>query len=79
MPLPDKRMLTNEEAAEYCGFKSVGGFEAHIRVRPVKLGKLVRYDRHDLDEYLDSLRLSPPDRKRSFAEAAGNAGADRGH
>jgi hypothetical protein len=74
---PAKRMLTKEEAATYCGFKSVGGFLAYIKVAPVNFGALVRYDIRDLDEYLDGLREITP--KRGFAEAAGNAGAHRGH
>ena len=46
MPLPDRRMLTDHEAADYCGFKSVEGFKAHIPVAPRKFGtQAVRYDR----------------------------------
>jgi hypothetical protein len=56
MPLPTRRMLTKEEAADYCGFKSVNGFLGHIRVSPIKFGSNVRYDRVDLDAYLDGLR-----------------------
>jgi hypothetical protein len=77
MGLPAKRMLTAEEAAEYCGFSSVNGFAAYVAVRPVKFGKLVRYDRTDLDEFLDGFRSSP--QGSSILELAGNAGEDRGH
>lgn len=76
---PAKRMLDDEEAAEYCGFRSVNGFKAHIRVAPVNFGKLVRYDRLALDEYLDRLRTSPQQGGGGFAEMAGHAGADRGN
>lgn len=78
MPAPERRMLTAEEAADYCGFKSVAGFRAHIPVAARHFGsQAVRYDRRDLDEYLDDLRNPSP--KRGFAEAAGNAGPARGH
>lgn len=74
---PAKRMLTTKEAAEYCGFASAGGFVAHIPVAPVKFGKLVRYDRVDLDAYLDDLsqfRTSAT----AFEDLAG-APSHRGH
>jgi hypothetical protein len=73
---PARRMLTSEEAADYCGFKSVNGFLAYVKVRPVNFGKMVRYDRNDLDDYLNTFRQSAPG--SGFAELAGNAGADRG-
>lgn len=73
-------MLTAEDAADYCGFKSVEGFEAHIRVEPVRFGKLVRYDVRELDDYLDNLRNPGPGggiAARLRAEhAAGQAGGD---
>lgn len=77
MSLPARRMLTAGQAADYCGFKSVNGFLAHVRIRPVNFGKLVRYDRADLDAYLDALRV-PTDNVVNILEAAGRAGADRG-
>lgn len=77
MSRPVARMLTGQEAAEYCGFKSVNGFVAHVPVRPVNFGHLVRYDRMALDEYLDSLRQSPVRGMRP-SERAGNAGAGHG-
>jgi hypothetical protein len=76
--LPERRMLTAQQAADYCGFESVEGFKAHIRVAPIKQPGWVRYDRLDLDEYLDSLRAPVP-KHRSIAELAGNGdGARRG-
>lgn len=58
---PARRMLTAEEAADYCGFKSVDGFRAHIPVAPVRFGsQVVRYDVRDLDDYLDNLRNPGP-------------------
>jgi hypothetical protein len=77
LPLPEKRLLTSDEAASYCGFNSVNGFLAHIRVSPVKFGKVVRYDRTDLDAFLDTFRQSAP--RRKISELAGNAGEGRGH
>ena len=70
-------MLTRQEAADYCGFASVDGFEAHIPVSPVKFGKLVRYDRVDLDAYLDGLSQFRPS-ATAFEDLAG-APAHRGH
>ncbi len=74
--LPANRMLTDEQAAAYCGFSSVNGFKAHIQVAPVNFGRLVRYDIKDLDEYLDRHRQSAP--VGDFAELAGAGGEDRG-
>lgn len=76
MTAPARRMLTTEEAADYCGFKSVDGFRAYIRIPPVKFGKNVRFDRAALDEYLDRLRTPAPSGRPS--ELVGNASADRG-
>lgn len=73
---PDTRMLTGEEAANYCGFKSVNGFVAHIPVAPVNFGRLVRYDRKALDEAMDSLGQSTP--MVSLSERVGNADNDHG-
>jgi len=75
MSSPARRMLTREEAADYCGFKSPAGFEAHIAVRPIRFGQSVRYDVRDLDEYLDHLREAGP--RKSFAELAGNENKGR--
>lgn len=79
MAAPARRMLTSEEAADYCGFKSVNGFLAYVKVAPVKFGVSVRYDRTDLDDYLDGLRQSPAP-EGGFGELVGsNAGQGRGH
>lgn len=76
MSAPAKRMLTADEAAEYCGFKSVNGFRSHVSVSPVNFGSNVRYDKEALDEYLDTLRQSQP--ARGFGEME-DAGSGRGH
>jgi hypothetical protein len=73
---PAPRMLTSEQAADYCGFKSVNGFLAYVKVTPVKFGKNVRYDRADLDDYLD--RLRPSQSSLGFGDMVGNAGARGG-
>lgn len=78
LPLPEKRMLTAQEAAEYCGFKSVDGFTGYIPARPVKFGKNVRYDKEDLDEILNSLR-GDPIQGQSPSEIMRRAGQNRGH
>lgn len=59
LPAPSKRMLTKEEAADYCGFPSVNKFVLMVRVSPVNYGNCVRYDRERLDEWLDTLSQSP--------------------
>lgn len=73
---PTKRMLTKEEAANYCGFKSTNGFGAWIPVRPVKIGNKVLYDQKSLDEWLDKLSQSAPAPKRGLSGRVGN---DEGH
>ncbi|MCH4560336.1 helix-turn-helix domain-containing protein [Mesorhizobium jarvisii] len=55
LPLPARRMLSPVEAAEYCGGKTVDWLKAHVRVAPVKIGRLVRYDVRALDRWLDGL------------------------
>lgn len=76
MVAPARRMLTSEEAADYCGFKSVNGFLAYVKISPVKFGKSVRYDRLDLDEFLDRFRLVATG--NSFVDKVGHVGAHRG-
>lgn len=76
MSRPARRMLTVEDAADYCGL-SVNSFRAYIKIHPVNFGRSVRYDRKDLDEWLDRFRQSPT-QNRPVWELAGNAGKDRG-
>lgn len=54
LPLPERRMLSVEQAAEYCGL-SANTFRARITVHPVQIGRRVLYDRAALDRWLDSL------------------------
>jgi len=53
LPLPAKRMLTEQEAAAYCGV-SVNTFKARVKIPPVRIGNCVRYDVRALDEWADS-------------------------
>jgi hypothetical protein len=56
-----KRILTKAEAAAHCG-RSVRRFEIECPVRPIQFpnGDL-RYDVHDLDKWLDSLKNGDSD------------------
>jgi hypothetical protein len=55
-----RRMLTAKEAAGYCGL-SEKGFAHFCNVPPVQLpGPELRYDMHDLDAWLDSLKTGVP-------------------
>jgi predicted DNA-binding transcriptional regulator AlpA len=71
--LPSARLLSTEQAASYCGM-SPNHFKAHVRVRPLKFGGSVRYDRKTLDEWLDALRNPSPKRA---GVGLGNARKDR--
>jgi hypothetical protein len=52
---PEPRLLTQGQAAAYCGV-SVGVFTKACPIVPVKLlGRVPRYDRASLDTWLDSL------------------------
>lgn len=59
LPLPEKLLLTSEEAADYCGV-SVNTFRAHVKVAPVKIGSSVRYDRRELDRWAANQNRSEP-------------------
>ena len=57
-----KRLLSSEEAAEYLGLSvktlySMTGPRAKKRLplRVKRIGKLLKFDRKDLDAYIDSL------------------------
>jgi len=52
---PEPRLLTQGQAAAYCGL-CAENFKRACPVPPIKmLNRLPRYDRHDLDRWLDSL------------------------
>ncbi len=59
------RLMGKEVAAEYCGV-SPGHFLAHCPVQAVRMGSRVLWDRHALDQWLDSLSgLAEPDTEAS--------------
>jgi hypothetical protein len=50
----DKRMMNEAEASSYCGLPSKH-FKAVCPVQPLNLGgKGLRYDKQDLDQWIDS-------------------------
>lgn len=60
LPLPTKRLLTGEQAAQYLGLKSVSSLRAHVRIAPVQIGSSVRYDVRELDRWVDVQSRSRP-------------------
>lgn len=52
LPLPEKRLLTGDEAASYLGV-TLPTLQAHVKVAPVRIGSAVRYDRAALDRWID--------------------------
>jgi hypothetical protein len=58
--LSPRRILTEREAADYCGLPAKK-FSHFCRVSPVQLpGVNVRYDIRDLDEWLDGMKSGLP-------------------
>jgi hypothetical protein len=47
------RLLTLEEAADYCGGIAAETFEAHVHVAPVRIGTRKLWDIKTLDHWLD--------------------------
>jgi predicted DNA-binding transcriptional regulator AlpA len=47
--------MNNELAGAYCG-SSPGHFDTHIapHITKIKLGRSVRYDKHEIDKFIDS-------------------------
>lgn len=61
----EKRMLSDPEAAIYCGL-AVKLFKAVCPVQPVCLGsKQLRYDKRDLDKWLDAQKDQDQDHSRA--------------
>jgi len=59
LPLPTRRMLSTDQAAEYCGL-SRNTFVERCPVKPVRISPgRVTYDRVALDQWLDSLSALP--------------------
>jgi predicted DNA-binding transcriptional regulator AlpA len=48
-----------EEAASYCGV-SGNTFRAHVRVHPRKIGAAIRYDRVEIDRWIDKTATHDP-------------------
>ena len=59
-PAPEPRLLTQSQAAAYCGV-CVEVFKKACPVQPIKvLERIPRYDRRALDVWIDSLDNSRP-------------------
>jgi hypothetical protein len=60
VPLPAARLLTRAQAASYCGL-SVVVFQRECDVRPIRFGvdTVQRYDRRDLDQWIDRRKVEP--------------------
>lgn len=60
--LPDSRLLTPPEAADYCRL-SRPLFDRTCRVRPIGFngGRVLRYDRLDLDKWIEDLKTGRPE------------------
>lgn len=57
----EKRMLNEVEAAAYCGMPAKH-FKAACPVQPVQLGaNLLRYDKRDLDQWIDAEKIGNAD------------------
>ena len=62
MSNPSKRLLTVEQAAEYLSLSPRTIYnciapksKTPFRIKPVRIGKAVRFDIRDLDKFCDSL------------------------
>jgi hypothetical protein len=80
---PEPRLLTQAQAASYCGV-CVEVFRNACPVRPIKmLDRIPRYDRFDLDRWLDSLSTFRPLNEGADWEKIwnddGDSGARKGH
>ena len=79
---PEPRLLTQAQAAAYCGL-CAENFKKACPVRPVSLlARIPRYDRHALDRWIDSLDNPEPAMAEDLVqvwENAGNSRARKGH
>lgn len=53
LPAPSRRLLAPDEAAAYCGGKTVQWLRAHVKVAPMKIGSKILYDVRALDRWID--------------------------
>ncbi|TXN73444.1 hypothetical protein [Methylobacterium sp. WL6] len=60
VPLPAARLLTRAQAASYCGLSTIV-FQRECDVCPIRFGAntVQRYDRRDLDHWIDRLKGEP--------------------
>lgn len=57
----EKRMMSETEAASYCGL-AAKHFKICCTVQPVNLGgKALRYDKRDLDQWIDTEKTGEAD------------------
>jgi len=79
---PEPRLLTQGQAAAYCGV-CAEVFKKACPVKPLNLlDRVPRYDRHELDRWIDSLNnIRPIDEEDDLAGMwnAGQHGARTGH
>jgi len=79
---PEPRLLTQSQAAAYCGV-CVDNFRKACPVKPVNLlDRIPRYDRRALDRWIDSLDNSPAEADGDLVkvwEDAGNSSARKRH
>ena len=60
----EKRMMSEAEAASYCGLLAKH-FKVCCNVQPLNLGgKVLRYDKRDLDRWIDSEKTGDADNSR---------------
>lgn len=59
------RMMSDVDSADYCGMPTKH-FKATCPVQPVNLGgRVLRYDRQDLDKWIDAEKSGEADTSRS--------------
>jgi hypothetical protein len=81
---PEPRLLTQGQAAAYCGV-CAAVFKQACPVQPIRmLDRIARYDRHALDRWIDSFEPSRPSASIEEADLktiwnAGNRHAHQGH
>jgi hypothetical protein len=60
----EKRMMNETEAASYCGLPAKH-FKTCCTVRPVNIGgKALRYDKRDLDQWIETEKVGEVDTSR---------------
>ncbi len=77
---PEPRLLTQRQAAAYCGL-CAENFKKACPVQPVSiLRRIPRYDRHALDRWIDNLNNAPAETDLGWMwDNAGNRRTRQGH